>query len=280
MSGSAVGSSGDLESLLRLAREVVAEAAGLVAERRRGRVEVADTKTSSVDVVTEVDRACEDLVRGRLAAARPDDGFLGEESSDETAGSTGIRWVLDPIDGTVNYLYGIPQYAVSLAAQRVEDGGAAASVVGVVADVAAGSTYWASLGGGAFCDDAPLSCRRPGDMAQWLVLTGFGYDRDLRRRQGEATARLLGEVRDIRRCGSCALDLCAVASGRADAYLEEGPQLWDHAAAALIAIEAGARVGLVPGASGRGLLLCAPAGRYDEFAALAEVCGFTASDPR
>jgi myo-inositol-1(or 4)-monophosphatase len=263
--------------LLVLAVSAAREAAALVREARRGVVSVADTKTSSVDVVTETDRASEALIRDRILAARPDDSFLGEEGGRSTDGSSGIRWVVDPIDGTVNFLYGIPHYAVSIAAERVDqrDGqGPGETIVGVVLDVTTGTEYAATHGGGATRDGRPIGVRGPAPLAERLVLTGFSYSSEVRAVQAAAVARLLPQVRDIRRLGSCALDLCRVAEGGADAYVEEGVQVWDHAAAALIAREAGARVEVTRGAAGRDLLVAAPAHGFDEFRTTVAACGF------
>ena len=181
-------------------------------------------------MVTEADRASEELVRRLLADARPGDGFLGEEGHDD-AGTTGIRWVVDPIDGTVNFLYGLPQYAVSVAAER--DG---ESVAGVVLDVATGGRSAPPTTDGDACRDGrPLRRPGPAPLGQRLVGTGFSYEPTVRSLQAAAVGQLLPRVRDIRRFGSCALDLCAVAAGRLDGYVEEGANLWDHAAGALIA---------------------------------------------
>jgi myo-inositol-1(or 4)-monophosphatase len=163
---------------------------------------VADTKSSPVDVVTEADRAAEKLIYSRLTEARPGDGFLGEEggSADST---TGVTWVVDPIDGTVNFLYGIPQYAVSIAASV--DG---EPVAGVVVNVASGEVFTATRGGGAMLDGRRLQVRDVVPLEQRLVATGFNYVRDVRTLQAAAIGRMLATVRDIRRLGSAALDLC------------------------------------------------------------------------
>jgi len=258
--------------LLALALEVAREAAALVRERRLAGVSVAGTKSSIVDVVTEADRASEALIRSRLLAARPDDAFVGEEGGSAVGGS-GVRWIVDPIDGTVNYLYGIPQYAVSIAA---EDAGTV--VAGVVIDVASGGEYAASLGGGAARDGVPLSVRAPAPLAERLVLTGFNYEAATRVVQAAAVARLLPQVRDIRRFGSCALDLCHVAEGSADAYVEEGLAIWDHAAGGLVAREAGATFEVTVGRGGKEAVICAPSHGYAEFRSAIEICGFLATE--
>lgn len=254
--------------LLALAVDVATEAAALVRAQRADGVAVAATKSSATDVVTEIDRASEALIRTRLLAARPRDGFLGEEGGADASG-TGVRWVVDPIDGTVNFLYGLPQYAVSVAAEL--DGEA---VAGVVLNVPTGVVYTATLGGGAFRDGVPIAVRGPAPLGQQLVLTGFSYDAGIRAVQAGAVSVLLPQVRDIRRLGSAALDLCHVAEGTADAYVEEGLNLWDHAAAGLIAREAGARTELLSGAGGLTLMVCAPAPGFDEFRGAVTAAGF------
>ncbi|GAC68898.1 inositol monophosphatase family protein [Gordonia soli] len=202
-------------------------------------------KSTPTDPVTLADTETEQLVRERLRAARPDDEVLGEEAGGTIDVPSGVRWVVDPIDGTVNFMYGIPAYAVSVAAQI--DG---RSVAGAVVDVARGVTYSASLGGGAFQHSGSrrirLQCNRPDQVGMALVATGFGYDEERRRVQGRLVAELLPRVRDLRRIGAAALDLCMVASGAVDAHFEHGLSPWDWAAGALIAAEAGARVQTPP----------------------------------
>ena len=230
----------DPAQLLQLAVDVAREAAVLVAAGRASAADDVDVKSSPVDVVTAVDRASEELVVGRLLAARPDDGVMGEEGADRT-GTSGVRWVVDPIDGTVNFLYDLPAYAVSIAAEvagRVR--------AGVVLNVATGELFTATSGGGAFLsspsrpEPVRLTGSRPVSLEQTLVGTGFGYRVEQRRAQGAVVAKLLPRVRDIRRYGSSALDLCSVAAGRIDAYYELDLNPWDHAAGALVAAEAGA----------------------------------------
>jgi len=258
--------------LLDLARGVALEAADLVSRRRAAGVEVADTKTSPVDVVTEADRATEDLIYSRLTQARPDDGFLGEEGASAES-TTGVTWVVDPIDGTVNFLYGIPQYAVSIAASRHD-----VVVAGVVVNVPSGEVFAATLGGGATVDGRPLRVRDVVPLEQRLVATGFSYLADVRAVQAAAVGRMLSTVRDVRRLGSAALDLCALAAGRVDGYVEEGLNPWDMAAGALVATEAGARVETRRGAGGKPCVVGGPAAGFPEFMELAERCGFFAAD--
>ncbi len=260
----------DPGELRALAETVARRAAEHVHAARRGGVEVAATKSSSVDLVTETDRETEALVRRMLLQARPDDGVVGEEG-DDVAGASGVTWVVDPIDGTVNFFYGIPEYCVSVAAQ-VEG----RSLAGAVVNAASGAGYSAALGGGATRDGKAIRVREVPPLEQRLLLTGFGYEARHRRLQGAAVAQILPRVRDIRRRGSAALELCAVAEGTADGYIEEGLNLWDHAAGGLIVQEAGGRVGLEPGAGGRDCLVAAPAEGYDELLRVARECGFFA----
>lgn len=259
------------EVLLALAREVAAEAGGLARRMRAEGVDVAGTKSSQIDIVTAADKACERLIRDRILGRRPDDGFLGEEG-DDIAGTTGVRWIVDPIDGTVNYLYGIERYAISIAAEVDDE-----VVAGVVFNPATGEEFRASRGAGAFRGDRPIRARVADSLAVSLVGTGFNYVTDLRREQAVAAARMLPHVRDIRREGSCALDLCSVASGRLDAYVEAGTHLWDWAAGALIATEAGARFEVArtpPGSVDSPVILAAADEVFDRFEALARQAGF------
>lgn len=198
---------------------------------------VVETKTTRTDLVSDADRASEKLILEVLAASRPDDSVLAEEGSDRT-GPSRVRWVIDPLDGTVNYVYGIPVFAVSIAAEI--DG---VVVAGVVHDPCRGETFTGLLGSGAWLNGQPLMVNSPPDLSMSLVGTGFSYNASVRRVQGAAMSEILGRVRDIRRAGSAALDLCAVAAGRLDAYFERGTHHWDRAAGALIAREAGAVVG-------------------------------------
>jgi myo-inositol-1(or 4)-monophosphatase len=217
---------------------------------------VAATKSSATDVVTEMDRRCEALLVDRILSRRPDDGIVGEEGSDHV-GETGVRWILDPIDGTVNYLYGQPSWAVSVAAEI--DG---TVVVGVVVAPVLEETYVATQGRGARLHDSSgvrtLRVNDPVELPAALVATGFGYTRERRVSQGRVVAGVLPRVRDIRRLGACSIDLCHVAAGRVDAYYERGPQAWDLAAGGLVAQEAGARVeGLHGALAGDELILAA-----------------------
>lgn len=254
-------------ALLDLALDVAREAAALVRQHASGAIEVAATKSSDIDVVTAADRASEELIRARILASRPDDAFLGEEG-DDIEGSSGVRWIVDPIDGTVNFLYGIPEYAVCIAAEV--DGEV---VAGVVVDVAKNDVYAGCLGGVATRNGVELAVRGPAPLAHRLVATGFSYSRDLRAVQAAAVARLLPEVRDVRRSGSCAIDLCRVASGALDGYVEEGVNLWDHAAAGLVARLAGARLEVTVGAGGRTAVVCGPRHGFEELLSAVRTAG-------
>ena len=260
--------------LLELARVAAREAGELVMSMRTRGANVAETKSSPTDIVTEADRTSEALIRRRLLDARPDDGFVGEEGND-IEGSSGVSWVVDPIDGTVNYLYGLPHYAVSVAARR--DGEV---VAGVVHAPALEVEYAATLGGGATCNGVPIQVRSSPPLEQALISTGFSYEIDIRTRQASAVAQLIPQVGNIRRQGSCALDLCAVAAGQSDGYVEEGAYAWDHAAGGLIAAESGATFEVWTNVADRDLIVCSPAETWTEFEALVRACGFLGHDGR
>jgi myo-inositol-1(or 4)-monophosphatase len=262
-------------ALRDVAIAVATEAAGLVRARRREGVAVAATKSTGTDIVTDIDRESEALLFRRLAELRPGDGFLGEEGGETGSGSsTGVTWVCDPIDGTVNFLYGVAPYAVSVAA--VDENGD--SLAGAVVDVTSGEVYSAARGEGASLDGHPLRVREPAPMGERLVLTGFQYEAERRVLQAQAVTRMIGQVRDIRRIGSASLDLCYVARGAADAYVEEGLHVWDRAAAQLVVCEAGGRVGVLDGVAGMECVVAAPVATYDELLDLVRECGFLA-DP-
>ncbi|MEU4847301.1 inositol monophosphatase family protein [Streptomyces gilvosporeus] len=239
------------DELLELALEAARRAGALLRDGRPADLGVAATKTSPIDVVTEMDLASEKLITGFLAERRPDDGFLGEEGV-SIEGSSGVRWVIDPVDGTVNYLYDLPSWAVSIAAEK--DG---ETVVGVVAAPMRGETCHAVRGRGAFRNGEPVGHRPAPPLSQALLGTGFGYLAERRAAQAEVVRTLLPQVRDIRRGGSAAIDLCDVACGRLDAYYERGLNPWDLAAGVLIAEEAGARTGGRPGQPASGELTVA-----------------------
>jgi myo-inositol-1(or 4)-monophosphatase len=245
--------------LLEIAVEVVRPAAELARSMRVEGVHGVSTKSTDTDVVTAADRAVERQVIAALHALRPEDGVVGEESGAVAAGESGVRWILDPIDGTVNYLYGIPQYAVSLAAEV--DG---VVVAGVVRNAANGQEWTATLAGGAYREGRRLSGSRVTDLGQALLATGFGYDPARRRHQAAVLARVLGDVRDIRRIGAAAIDLCMAAEGTVDMYYERGLNVWDFAAGGLVATEAGLRVtGLAGAPPGPDFVLAAPPALYE-----------------
>ncbi|WP_163552512.1 inositol monophosphatase family protein [Candidatus Frankia alpina] len=227
----------DPHLLLDVALTIAREAGELLARGREGTVAAETTKSSPTDVVTALDRASEALVAKRLGELRPGDGLLGEEGSD-SAGSTGVRWIVDPLDGTVNFLYRLPNWAVSIAAEV--DGEV---VAGVVHAPTLGATYTAVRGGGAFRDGTALTGSTVTTLAGALVATGFGYLESSRAAQAAVLTRVVPRVRDIRRMGAASLDLCAAAGGLVDAYYERGLKPWDHAAGGLVAAEAGLRVG-------------------------------------
>ncbi|MGC4174129.1 inositol monophosphatase family protein [Demequina sp.] len=226
--------------LLKIARTLATEAGELITKRVDS-AKVTATKSSGVDIVTQMDLAAESLLRARIAQLRPDDAILGEEG-DDTPGTSGITWVLDPIDGTVNYLYGLPTFGVSVAAvsgpARTHEWTALA---GAVYD-GSGRLWSAGAGLGAWCDGERLERTESAPLESTLLGTGFQYIAERRAIQGQIVARMLPQVRDIRRMGAAAIDLCHVAAGKLDAYYEHGLNAWDLAAGALIAQEAGVMV--------------------------------------
>ena len=234
------------DELLALASSLALEAGKMVLDGRAALgIVTADTKSSSTDVVTEFDRASEALIVAGIRAARPDDGIVGEEGT-ATAGTTGIHWLIDPIDGTTNFLYGLPGYAVSIAARASVDD-PSDTLVGVVFVPTTGELFTATRGGGAFLNGAPIGCSATTDLSLALVGTGFSYLPERRARQAQRVAAMIPHVRDIRRFGAAAPDLCYVAAGRLDVYFEEYLGPWDLAAGELIAREAGCRTGAIQG---------------------------------
>lgn len=241
----------DVEFLRALAVEVATETGRIIVDERPERLEVA-TKSTETDVVTEMDQRAQDHIVEVLGRRRPQDGFLGEEEGETRVGESGITWVVDPIDGTVNYLYGVPAYSVSIAAVTGDPHtpGAWTPVAGAIVNPESGEVYSAALGHGATRQDADGRVRRlatsqEAGLGQSLVATGFGYAPARRAWQAAVLADLLPDIRDIRRIGSAALDLCRVAEGSVDAYYERGLNPWDLAAGWLIVTEAG---GVVSGA--------------------------------
>jgi len=251
--------------LLAIAVAAALEAGDLLASQE-GRVAVAATKSSPTDVVTEMDGRAEELIRARILAARPNDAILGEEGGQvEGTADAPVRWVVDPLDGTVNYLYGLHDWAVSIAAESWVEGGKERGIlVGAVYAPMHGELFTAVRGEGAWLESShgamstargqraelesvfgrvPLRCGPGVPLDRALVATGFGYTAERRTKQGEVVAALLPLIRDIRRNGAASVDLCAVAANRVDAFYERGLNYWDYAAGALIAAEAGAAVG-------------------------------------
>jgi myo-inositol-1(or 4)-monophosphatase len=267
--GSVTETETDLVLLRSVAEQLAAEAAAFVRQRRvevfgdpptpRNTAQAVRAKSTPTDPVTVVDTETERLLRDRLAELRPGEHILGEEEGGSPAGQGGLTWVLDPIDGTVNFVYGIEAYAVSVAVQR--DG---VSVAGAVANVPADALYSAALGQGAKLRrdgvTTPLRVNTIAELSMSLVGIGFSYAPEQRIRQAEILTKMVPVVRDVRRIGSCALDLCMVAAGALDAYYEDGVHVWDWAAGALIAAEAGATLLLPPADGGAGVLVAAAPG--------------------
>jgi myo-inositol-1(or 4)-monophosphatase len=215
-------------------------------------------KSSPTDLVSDADHAAERLIRERLAAARPGDGILGEEGGDEQ-GTTGVRWIVDPLDGTVNFLFGIPAWAVSIAC---EDGDG--TLAGVVYDPMRDELWSAERDGPPLLNGREVEASTRADLATAMVGTGFGYDAEVRRYQAEVVGRLLPAVRDIRRFGSAALDLAWVAAGRLDAFYERGLNHWDRAAGELLCVRAGLVIReLAPAPPAAGGVLVAPPALVD-----------------
>ena len=222
--------------LLELARKVGADAGALLMDRPPA-FEI-EEKSTAIDIVTQMDKKAEKFIVQSLLAARPDDGMIGEEGA-AIESKSGITWVIDPLDGTVNYFYGLPGWNVSIAAKDSEG-----SVVGVVTAPTINSMWWATRGGGAFFNGKKIKVNEPIELNRAFIGTGFQYDVAHRDRQIENVRRMLPIIRDIRRNGAAAVDICHVAMGALDAYYEDGLKEWDWAAASLVATEAGARFGL------------------------------------
>jgi myo-inositol-1(or 4)-monophosphatase len=259
-----------LDELLDVALSAAARAADALASGfGRPRHDVA-TKSSPTDMVTEMDKAAEAEISAVLAVRRPGDAVLGEEGTARD-GTTGVRWVVDPLDGTTNYLFGVPAYAVSVAAEldhRV--------MVGVVVDPSRRETWTAVAGRGARCNDAPIALVPSARTLETaLIATGFGYRPEQRAHQARVLTTVLPAVRDIRRFGAAALDLCWVGGGRFDGFYEDGLQAWDLAAGALIATESGAQVSDLAGgpAAPRSLVIAAAPGLLEPLRALLTAAG-------
>ncbi|TFB17169.1 inositol monophosphatase [Microbacterium sp. 3H14] len=250
-----------------LATEIAREAGDLARRRRQEGVRLAATKSTLADIVTEADREVEALIRDSLRAARAEDGFLGEESGAEV-GTSGITWVVDPIDGTVNYAYGIPAYNVSIAAVRGEpDPESWEALAAAVNAPALGEIFTAALGHGAWSDGARLSVTAE-TPAGALLGTGFGYDPATHEGDLATVARVMPMARDVRRMGAAALDLAYVAAGRLDGYFERGLRPWDHAAGGLLVSEAGGVVSRTDVESPRPMLVAAGRAVHDRLLAI------------
>lgn len=246
------------EELLALARDVAYAAGALIVRRRAEGLPASDTKSTPTDVVTASDRESEELIRGSLLRARPDDSVLGEEDG-PVEGTSEVSWIVDPIDGTVNYYYDIPLYTVSIAAAYRGE-----VVAGVVHNPVTAETWTATRGGGAYLNRRLIRVSGQRDLSQALVGTGFGYSARKRAEQIAVLSHVITKVRDIRRTGCASLELCHVAMGRGDASFESGLKLWDYAAGLLIAEEAGARVGGMRGArAGEALTITASPALFD-----------------
>jgi len=258
-----------LDELVDVARTIALESGAMIRSGRPDDVEVAGTKSSAQDVVTAMDLAVEAHLRARLAELRPDDAILGEEGG-SSEGTSGVTWVVDPIDGTVNYLYGLPSYSVSVAAVVGPPDPAVWTVVAACVHAPAdGRTFVAALGRGATLDGVPIRVRNATSLLDSLVGTGFGYRVERRVAQARVVAEVIPLVRDIRRIGSAALDLCTVASGGLDLYYERGLSPWDLAAGQLVATEAGALVtGLNGAPPGTEMTVAGPPDRHAELVAI------------
>lgn len=243
--------SADLRSELVLIAEQVARAAGQLLMDRPDSFTLTE-KSSAVDFATQMDEQAERLIVKSLLAVRPDDGIIAEEGATQESKS-GITWVIDPLDGTVNYLYGLPGWNISIAAKD-NDG----VIAGVVHAPSVGALWKATKGGGAFLNNQSIKCNDPINLNMALIATGFSYDLELRKEQGSRIQKLIPQIRDIRRNGAAAVDLCYVAMGAVDAYFESSLKEWDFAAGGLIATEAGAIItGRSGGAPDGDMVVCA-----------------------
>lgn len=254
--------------LRRLAVDMATAAGELLMDALAGERTAVETKSTGTDMVTEMDRASERFLVSRIIDARPDDAILGEEGADRP-GTSGVRWVIDPLDGTTNYLYRLPGWNVSIGVE-VDD----APVVGAVAVPSTGDLFTAAAGAGATRNGVPLVLSDPAPVATALVGTGFSYEPAVRTAQVANLQGVIGRIRDVRRSGAAATDLCGVACGRLDAYYESGLAHWDHCAGSVIAREAGARVELIddhplPGT----LVVAAHPSRWDDFVTLLRDAG-------
>lgn len=259
----------DPAELVALASSIADEVADGLLAALDGRAEAptVDRKSTETDLVTDLDRWAERHITERLLAARPDDGVEGEEGAAIT-GRSGITWCVDPIDGTVNFVHGLPGFCVSIAA-RVEG----RSIAGSVLSPLHRDRFEATLGGGATRNGRPIRVSSPASLARSVIGTGFAYDPLRRRRQAEVVVQVIDRIADVRRSGAAAVDLCSVACGRLDGYWEVGLNDWDHAAGALIAAEAGATVSVLDGPGRLSYTVAAPPEVYDELHALLASAG-------
>ena len=224
----------DTQQLLELALKTSRQAGELLVNRPASWDLI--VKSTAIDIATQMDIASEKLIVESILAVRPDDGIIGEEGASRESKS-GVTWVIDPVDGTVNYFYGLPGWAVSIAAKD-ENG----TLVGVVHSPTVNATWHATKGGGAFLNNVKIACNDPIELNRALISSGFAYDVNNRLEQVKIVNALLPKIRDLRRIGSAAADICHVATGMVDGYFETGLFEWDLAAAELIALEAGATV--------------------------------------
>jgi len=226
----------DPDQVLALAHRAALDAGALLRRRFRGPASGVQSKSTRTDLVSDADREAEALLVGMIRAARPEDEIVAEEGVG-VAGASGLRWLVDPLDGTINYLWGVPHWSVSLACLDAEG-----PLVGVVHDPNRDETFTAVRGGGARLGGGPLALEGAPALEDALVATGFHYDAGARARQAVRLARMLPLVRDVRRFGSAALDLAWVAAGRYDAFVETSLAPWDWAAGGLLVTEAGGAV--------------------------------------
>ncbi len=251
-----MGPSTDIDDLLALAVDLARDAGALLLDRfEGGREQALESKSTPTDLVSEADLASERLIRERLALLRPADGILGEEGGG-TQGTSGLTWVVDPLDGTVNFLFGIPQWCVSVAVTD-EQG----SLVGAIFDPCRGELFVATRVGDPLLNGVPIAASDRTELSSAMVATGFAYDASVRAAQAKVFAGLVPRVRDVRRFGSAALDLAWTACGRYDAYFERTVKPWDIAAGTLICQRAGLTVQELPERKGLplGVLAAAPA---------------------
>ncbi len=264
----------DAQALRDLAVRAAVQAGALLVERFGGTASGIAAKSSRTDLVSDADRDAESLIVGMLRDERPQDGLVAEEGASATGG-TGIHWLVDPLDGTINYLWGIPHWAVSIAA--VDGDG---HLAGVVHDPLRGETFTAWRGGGAWLGDRRLAPEPGGDLGVALIATGFSYQPELRERQAALLRELIGRVRDIRRFGSAALDLAWVGAGRYDGFYESGLSAWDLAAGEALVRESGGTFTRMD-AGADPVCVAARAGLDGPLrAAIADAAGAAVMDPR